>query len=163
MINELAKELEAKCLAGLQARELRTADAKRIIMTPLSEEKRAAFIKKVLSMSEQARKKRMGARQRGGSKPRCNLSELPNHYSRLHPIWKDAKTIFRQNKARSSWREIVKAAYPQLDDDLVKRLSKRGDSLPSDVALEDAARHCGANRYEYSLPHLKEVLRSKKT
>lgn len=101
--------------------------------------------------------------------------KLGRHYSDLLPVWQDAKTIYKQNSNRATWRDLVRAAYPDIkfDDDLVSRLSgklndltenvqaklseKGGTSKPSSIALEHAARLCGAQPYQYSLRHLYNI------
>ncbi len=104
-----------------------------------------------------------------------SLSDLGEHYKKMLPVWKDAKIIYKQNSSRVTWRNIVRAAYPEVkfDDDLISRLSGRlndlpqeiqaklsdkgGDSKPSSIALEHAARLCGAQPYQYSLRHLYNI------
>lgn len=104
-----------------------------------------------------------------------DFTELAKHYERLLPVWKDAKVIYRQNNGRPMWRDLIRAAHPDIefDDDLLARLTGRlndlsqdvqekvsekgGDSRPSSIALEHAARLCGAAPYQYSLRHLYNV------
>jgi hypothetical protein len=106
------------------------------------------------------------------------FSEFGEHYDSMYPIWKDAKRIYKQNKDRPRWRELVHAAYPEeeLDDDLIARLSGRlndlsedvqvklsekgGNSTPASIALEHAARLCGAQPYQYSHRHLYNIKRA---
>ncbi|HEX7174378.1 MAG TPA: hypothetical protein VF240_03740 [Pyrinomonadaceae bacterium] len=106
-----------------------------------------------------------------------NLDELEEHYRSVLPMWKDAKTLYKQNRNRETWRDIVRAAQPDLKDydDLISRLSGRlndlpeniqaklsekgGDSKPSSIALEHAARLCGSEPYEYSVRYLYIKLR----
>lgn len=106
-----------------------------------------------------------------------SLEELREHYNKVLPIWQDAKLLYKQNNNRPVWRDIIRAAYPEeeLDDDLISRLSgklndltedvqaklskKGGDSKPSDIALEHAARLCGAESYQYSVRYLYHKLR----
>jgi hypothetical protein len=101
-----------------------------------------------------------------------NLEEFAEHYAAVLPIWKDAKIIYKQNSSRATWRDLIRAAYPEheFDDDLISRLSgklndlpeeiqtklseKGGDSKPSSIALEHAARLCGTEPYKYSLRYL---------
>jgi hypothetical protein len=129
----------------------------------LNEQRR--FIKKFTS---RARRDRLNIK-RGGSKARCNLQDLKSYYSMLHPIVRQAKLIYRQNRIRN-WKAMVLAAFPDLPEDLIARLcdppdlpdplmkalaEKGGTSKPSDIALEAAARCCGAPPYSYSLSYLK--------
>lgn len=108
-------------------------------------------------------------------KKKVNFNDLGEHYKKLLPVWKDAKTIYKQNSNRVTWQDIVRAAHPEVkfDDDLISRLSgklndlpeeiqaklseKGGDSKPSSIALEHAARMCGARPYQYSLRHLYNI------
>jgi hypothetical protein len=108
----------------------------------------------------------------GGSKARYDLQGLRSHYNILHPIVRQAKSIYRQYRNRN-WKGMVFAAYPDLPEDLIARLcdppdltedllralsEKGGTSKPSDIAIEAAARCCGAPPYSYSISYLKEVM-----
>jgi hypothetical protein len=100
---------------------------------------------------------------------RSNVDNLLTEYNTVLPLWQDAKSIFKGNAARN-WRAFIKAEHPYLPDDLVLRLSnnpddltedvkcklaeKGGTSEPSDIALEHAARLCGAPDYCYALSTL---------
>lgn len=104
-----------------------------------------------------------------------NFEEFGERYESVLPVWKDAKLIYKQNSKRPAWRELIRAAHPdvEFDDDLLARLSGRladlpediqeklaekgGDSKPSSIALEHAARLCGAQPYRYSLRHLYNI------
>lgn len=108
-------------------------------------------------------------------KKKVSFSNLGEYYKKLLQVWKDAKTIYKQNSNRATWRDIVRAAHPEInfEDDLISRLSsklndlpeeiqaklsdKGGDSKPSSIALEHAARMCGARPYQYSLRHLYNI------
>jgi hypothetical protein len=101
-----------------------------------------------------------------------DFTELAEHYDSVLPVWKDAKLIFKQNSKRPTWRELIRAAHPdvEFDEDLLARLSgklndlpedvqaklsaKGGDSKPSSIALEHAARLCGAAPYQYGVRYL---------
>jgi hypothetical protein len=103
------------------------------------------------------------------------FEQLGEHYDKVLPVWKDAKLIYKQNSNRPTWQNLIRAAYPDMefDDDLIARLSGRlndlpsevqaklsekgGDSKPSSIALEHAARLCGAHPYQYSLRHLYNI------
>lgn len=109
-----------------------------------------------------------------------DFTELAEHYDRLLLVWKDAKVIYKQNSGRSMWRDLIRAAHPEIefDDDLIARVSgklndlppevqeklseKGGDSRPSSIALEHAARLCRAAPYQYSLRHLYNIKREVK-
>jgi len=127
----------------------------------------------LLNEYKQAIKKRLGLTRRQ-RKARYDLSELLNHYSTVLPLWQDAKEIYKDNRKRN-WQQIVKTVHPYLPVDLVARLSgnpsdlsdevkenlaeKGGTSEPSDIAIEHAARLCGAPDYSYAL----STLEGKKT
>lgn len=110
-----------------------------------------------------------------------DFTELAEHYNRLLPVWKDAKSIYKQNIGRKAWRDLIRAEYEDTEfpDDLLSRLTgnlkdlpeeiraklrakggitkKDGASTPSSIALEHAARLCGAEPYQYSVRHLYNI------
>jgi len=108
------------------------------------------------------------------SRPR--MENLAEEYSRLHPIWQDAKSVYEQNSHRTHWRKMVKDAISdeQLPDDLIGRLSgklndipeemqaklseKGGAPKPSDIALEHSARLCGTAPYSLTIRRLYQLL-----
>ena len=55
--------------------------------------------------------------------PRLEL--LAPNYPNLLTIWQDVKKIYRANNETETWREMVKAKYPDLafDDDLLTRIT----------------------------------------
>lgn len=130
---------------------------------------------------KQELKKRVGLTRRP-RKARYDLSELLNHYTTVLPLWQDAKDIYKDNRNRN-WQKIINTVHPYLPDDLIARLSgnpadisdeikaklaeKGGSSEPSDIAVEHAARLCGAPDYGYALSTLEgkktELNRSAKT
>lgn len=91
-------------------------------------------------------------------------------YHYLKPIWDEAKDCYKRNRESARWREIVKAACNdeelELPPDLINRLDGKGansdsySSMPSELALEHAARLCGARANQYKprtlQDHLKE-------
>lgn len=103
---------------------------------------------------------------------RPSIEEIAPNYRYVLPMWKDAKRLYKQNRNRANWREIIKAAHPDLAEceDLISRLSgklndlpeeiqaklseKGGDSKPSSIALEHAARLCGIEAYSYGVRYL---------
>lgn len=98
-------------------------------------------------------------------KPR--LDKLPEVYPALLKVWQSAKKIYESNSESETWRDMVKAKYPDhnFDDDLLTRVTRKiedlpediqlklietdGDHTPSTIALEHAARICGATHYQY--------------
>jgi hypothetical protein len=129
---------------------------------------------------EKAFLKRRNARigiTRGGSEPSFNLSQLLAYYAQLLPRWQNAKRIYRQNKKQAEWPSIVAAGEkdllpdliarladaPDLSNDLLTKLERHGGgSSPSDIALEHAARMCGAPPYAYTLRHLQGLLKEQR-
>jgi len=141
------------------------------------------FINKSLRDLNKERKKRWTAEVKSS----LNISNsgilrpLALHFERVYPIWEQAKKIYKESqgssdrKRRERWRETIFATYPELKgySDLVERLAdppqlpenilskleeKGGSPARSDIALEHAARRCGAPPYEYTIRHLKSVL-----
>lgn len=110
----------------------------------------------------------------GGSPPRYDLSNLDVIYKEQHPIWRRAAKLYKDHRD-GNWREIIKAAYAHLPDNLIERLCKSpdlppeqleklekgGDSIASDIALEHAARLCDPSYGEYGLS-LAQLERSKR-
>lgn len=102
-------------------------------------------------------------------KPR--LERLPELYPTLLKVWQSAKKIHADNAESETWRAMVKAKYPELqfDDDLLTRVTGKledlseeiqaklnetdGDHTPSTIALEHAARMCGAQPYQHGTRH----------
>jgi hypothetical protein len=100
-----------------------------------------------------------------GGKPR--LDRLPELYPNILKIWQSAKKIYEANSESETWRDMVKAKYPEqvFDEDLLTRVTGKledlpedvqaklaetdGDHTPSTIALEHAARMCGAKPYQY--------------
>ena len=88
------------------------------------------------------------------------------HYDELLPLTKAAKEVYESNKTRD-WQAMVKAGFPQFDEDLIillsndpkdlERLSERAKkatensedySLPANIALEQSARRCGMKDFD---------------
>jgi hypothetical protein len=111
-------------------------------------------------------------RKRGGSKANYDLSNLESNYNLVYGKWKGAKEIYKQNKDRN-WRGMISVEHPNLPDDLSTRVSgdpadlsdetkealskKGGTPAASDIALEHAARLCGAPPYRYTIGYLWQV------
>lgn len=97
--------------------------------------------------------------------PLARVELMPEHYERLYAVWKDAKRL--SDEHGEAWAGMLKAKYADLtfDDDLLARLSgntsglresllerieeQGGEPIPSSIALEHAARMCGAYKYQY--------------
>lgn len=94
---------------------------------------------------------------------------LHGFYTRLKPIWEEAKSCYKRNRTSPKWREMVRAACDspevELPSDLINRLdAKRGffdsyKAMPSALALEHAARLCGARPNAYNTRRLHEFLK----
>lgn len=104
-------------------------------------------------------RRRLGLRMRGGSEPDYDLSNLTNHYNELRSIWRDAKSLYRRNSESRNWREMIRVEYTDLPLDLINRLVLQGESRPSDLALEHAARLCGVPKNHYTTRWLRQQLR----
>jgi hypothetical protein len=127
--------------------------------------------KRIRLLIEKARRERIPPPVRGGSESDYDLSELANRYETVYPQWKDAKEIYKQNKKRKNWQDMVKAAHPlpPKPNDLIERLAKHPNlpdgireridekgfnNTPSHIALEHAARLCGVPPWHYTFRHL---------
>jgi len=111
------------------------------------------------------------------------LDRIADYYAELYPVWRDALKIF-QNNAEADWRGMVRLKYQdakiaehdlRFDDDLFARLSgeenelpqevqdrisaQGGDHTPGNIAIEHAARMCGAFRYQF---HVTKLLRERR-
>jgi hypothetical protein len=103
---------------------------------------------------------------------------LRSHYDAVKPIWEDAQDISAAN-VNSPWKEFIKIKYPSLCDYdyLIIRLGPSTDipdaemerilasdnashthSAVSSIALEHAARLCGARKYQYKTAQLFRIL-----
>jgi hypothetical protein len=107
--------------------------------------------------------------ERLSDKPR--FERLPELYPTLLKVWQSAKRIYSDYGESETWRDMVKVKYPELtfDDDLLTRVTgkledlpedvqtklaeKDGDHTPNTIALEHAARMCGATPYQYGVRH----------
>lgn len=144
---------------------------------------RSQLYKIATSEEEAGRKHRMkfGA---GGRRSDYNLRWFPHNYARAYRELLEAAEIYEtlqssnDKTVRQSWREKIKGQLPDLDDELIARVSgkpedlsdehlallavKGGDSTPSEIALEQAARRCGIARYTYTKRALLKRLEKKK-
>jgi len=130
--------------------------------TPLSAEQ---VKKEVFDIYWQYIKQRMGIRGRGGAtrtKHNWSAEELlifNHYYTSLRPIWKKVKKLFKEVRRNDNWREIIKAAYHDLPEDLIERLSVLDpyESSPSSIALEHSARLCEVPPDTYTPVSLKKL------
>lgn len=94
-----------------------------------------------------------------------NFDRLKEHYDRLLPKWQRAKTVYESVGDLPNWREIISQTLEEEKPDihLIARVSGRlndlpdeikaavsekgGDASPSSIAIEHAARLCGAKPY----------------
>lgn len=112
------------------------------------------------------------------------LSELSEHYQQLKPIWREAQKIYRANRKFTVWKRAVKHEIAsqfnlELPDDLIERLSGNWANLPeeiqaklsaqrdklsqpADIAIEHAARLCGADPYQFSLSYLYRIVKQQR-
>ena len=95
-------------------------------------------------------------------------------------MWRQAQTLSRKEKTFPDWRKMVSSAHGdiELPNDLVKRLQagpyldrlpawlkmkvegQGTDARPSHLALEQAARLCGALPYQFTLYQLNNYRRA---
>jgi hypothetical protein len=85
--------------------------------------------------------------------PSPDFSNLGSRYAPLLEIWQEAKKIYTRNRNHPSWQSTIRNLHPTLPDDLIERLGRQGDSAPSGIAIEQAARLCGAQRNQFSVRH----------
>lgn len=104
---------------------------------------------------------------------------MKGHYDAVLPTAKKAKRIYEQNKTEN-WQAMIKAAFPRLDTDLITLLSNDADDLaalptealkatensedyskPSNMALEQAARLCGMEPFQYTPRTLRDRMSEK--
>jgi hypothetical protein len=82
-------------------------------------------------------------------------------YERCHAMLKDARKLYRENKKRKQWRQIIKAAYPELPEILIGRLKTderaKYEDAPSELALQHTANLLGLQ--SYSRRQLKRFLK----
>lgn len=126
----------------------------------------------------------------GGSKSTLNNFQgaLATHYERLHPIWKQAKKMYKKHGGGVSGREAVKREYRDwspfiegtlgaqnlnpkyigLPDELIAKLepqradAKEYDSSPEYIAHEHAAFLCNFKIGDYSVRQIKAAIRAHK-
>jgi hypothetical protein len=120
----------------------------------------------------------LATRPRPGRRPKADLSQLSNHYDAIIQDWQGAydlcraKLALRSAMLRDAWRDDVKAAFPDFPEDLIERLQpmtdwpeesaniclqQGGEGKPEDIALEHAARMCGADAYAFKLSSLRKT------
>jgi hypothetical protein len=125
----------------------------------------------------------LATRPRTGKKPKADLSRLSDHYNAIIDDWTDAFALcrsmmgLRSDKLRARWRSGLKKQYPMFPEDLIERLQpmaewperisdvcveQGGEDKPQDIALEHAARLCGAGEYAFKLTYLEKVFRKQK-
>jgi hypothetical protein len=135
---------------------------------------------KALSKSMATERRRFLTSQINRFKHKPQLEKLPELYPMLHKVWQSAKKIYEDNGESETWRGMVCAKYPELtfDDDLLTRVTgkletlsediqaklaeKDGDHTPHTIALEHAARMCGASPYQYGVRYYNKLKSKKK-
>lgn len=114
---------------------------------------------------------------RGGRVRRANLRRLSQHYDSAIMGWIEAYEMCRSALSsgsairRDGWRDDIKKAFPDFPEDLIERMqpikdwpdqilhhcsAKGGEDKAEDIALEHAARLCGAKNYAYKLTVLRK-------
>lgn len=125
----------------------------------------------------------LATKPRPGKKPKADLSRLSDHYNTIINDWMDALATcratlkLRSGAKRDAWRADLKRQYPTFPEDLIERLQPMTDwpewiadvceeqgveDKPQDIALEQAARLCGAGNYAFKLSYLEKVFREQK-
>lgn len=130
---------------------------------------------KALSKSMATERRQFLIQQISRFKRKPQLERLSELYPMLHKVWQSAKKIYDDNGESETWRDMVKAKYPDLtfDDDLLTRVTgkmetlsediqakmaeKDADHTPNTIALEHAARMCGASPYHYGTRYLHKL------
>lgn len=94
-----------------------------------------------------------------------NFAKLPDYRERLLPIWRQVKKVHKKYKERSNWQDIIKVTFADenLPDDLIAQLGREKDyrSAAANIALQHAARLCGAKPDQFSLRTLQDKLKHK--
>lgn len=91
--------------------------------------------------------------------PNKNLIEI--FYSNILKSWKEAKRFYKQNSKFPNWEKMALIAFPDLPLDLILRLDNPDPylSMPSSIALENAARLCGFKDNSIELRTLQNYLK----
>lgn len=99
-------------------------------------------------------------------------------YNELRPKAAEARSVYEKHKT-PNWRAMIKAGFPEFDEDLIAFLSKKPAdierresdfpwtvditedySLPSNMALEQAARNCGMKRFKHGPRSIREKMKA---
>jgi hypothetical protein len=186
-LSELLGQLQYEAALNFISHQEKTDEAKTIyvsgktfritkehlIAKPAKSERDNIVVDEFLRKEREQIKQRLGVKGRGGSTAEYDLNQLSKRFEETYKIIDDAKRIYKNNRNDKRWREFILKEYPDLPADLLERLSKSpnlsdeiwaklsekgGASAASDLALEYAARLCGAPLYHYTLRHLKDTL-----
>lgn len=130
---------------------------------------------KALAKAMATERRKYLTRRVSGFRNKPQLERLSEHYPILLKVWQSVKKIYEDNGESETWRDMVKAKYPELtfDDDLLTRVTGKLDALPEDIqaklaekdgdhtphtiALEHAARMCGALPYQYGVRYYNKL------
>jgi len=138
---------------------------------------RTRIINRILERTEPERRRRL-EEALWDIDPAMRLADLPRHYSELKGVWREAWKVYKANKNFATWRETVrreiKARYSvtlpsEGPMDLISFLSDKitdyptapraeFEPSPSGIALEHAARLCGAGRFEFATGTLRQIV-----
>lgn len=90
--------------------------------------------------------------------------DLSTHYTKRRPEVVKAKQVYSLLKENEDWQQRVGSAIPGMPEDLIARLTSQDpyEAQPSHIALEWAARLCGAQPNQYQPSTLFEHLRESK-
>jgi hypothetical protein len=180
-LNEAIEELfiEAKAaIEGIHVSVARDAIAEAGWVVPnIRKTLRTTLVNAILGATEPARRKRI-EEAFWEIDPTMRLADLPRHYSELKEVWREAWKIYKANKNFATWRETVKREIQarfnielpsEGPKDLISFLSNdpadypmlprdEFESTASGIALEHAARLCGADRFEFSTGYLRQLV-----
>jgi len=129
---------------------------------------------------EASRKLRMKIGQGGSATADYNVRWFPHNYARAYSMLITAqqrdenRRVSKRKSERQDWMAAIKKDFPELDEELIARLTgdpsdlksqhsallarKGGDSTPHQIALEQAARWCGQKPYLYKVRGLEKRL-----
>jgi hypothetical protein len=172
-IRHFIRSLQPKLWHALQEHELETF----VLTRGLIENSFASFLStlppridartRAARLAEQIKSERgaflKGSLDRLAGRP--NYDRLKEHYERLLPKWQRAKTVYESISDLPNWRDTISQILEGENPDafLIARVSGRledlpdkikaaiseagGDSSASSIAIEHAARLCGAKHY----------------
>lgn len=106
-----------------------------------------------------------------------NWENLKPLYDDLLPKADQARDLYEHSKQNPNWRAIIKAGFPEFEEDQVALLDKHADithlpeqaqeaaakedySQPANMALEAAARLCGMENFKLGPRRIRELMKN---